>query len=273
MHYFEQGDRDSATEVVVFMHGFQASGRIWQLVQARLPESYYSVAVNNRGAGETEAPPDESDFGCKPFADDLYELVTQLDLRRFTLVGHSMGGGTVMQFAAGHPELLKALVLLDPVDPDGTAPAGVDVEAMIDERMAARAGQRAMGIAGDGILAPSDGTAEFHRLLAADIAAAPERRLRGSLRSMATLRLGDQAARLTMPVLLAGGDADQLIPLRRMLGTYAKLPAGSGLQIWHGAGHSPNVEIPDEFCAVLRRFIEQTVPAKTATAGAAVPVR
>ncbi len=90
MHYFERGH---GPETVVFVHGFQASGRIWQLVQEALPEDRYrTIAVNNRGAGETEAPPEEDDFGIEPFASDVYELVTQLGLRDLTLVGHSLGG-------------------------------------------------------------------------------------------------------------------------------------------------------------------------------------
>jgi 3-oxoadipate enol-lactonase len=263
MHYYEYGDRATASELLVLVHGFQASGRIWQLMQEQFPAGYFSIAVNNRGAGETEAPPDEADFGCKPFADDVYELVTQLGIANFTLVGHSMGGATVMQFAVDHPDLLKALVLVDPAGPDGVMPPD-GLDAQIDQRMASREQQRRAGTAGDGILTPRAGASEFQRLLAADMAAAPERRLRGSMRSMATLAIGERVGALKLPVLLAGGDADQLIPLNRMLETFGKLPKGSSLQIWHGIGHSPNVEIPGQTAAVIQQFIEQTVPERLA---------
>ncbi len=109
---------------------------------------------------------------------------------------------------------------------------------------------------------------EFQRLLAADVAAAPARRLRGSMRSMLTLRLGGAVGSLPMPVLLACGDADTTVPLPGMLSSWAKYPPGTGLHVWHGVGHSPNVEIPAEFVAVLRRFVEQTVPARTRAAAA-----
>ena len=269
LHYYERGDEASSDETVVFVHGFQASARIWQAMQALLPETYHSIAVNNRGAGESDAPPNDEDFGCGPFAADLYGLVTQLGLRRFTLVGHSMGGATVAQYAVDHPETLKALVLMDPADPDGRPPEG-DLEAMIARRMADRAAAQRAGGGGDGIV-PSEAPPERREwltALAADIAAAPERRLRGSMRSMASIHIGDRVRQLTMPVLMVGGDRDRLIPLSRMLGTFAKLPEGSGLQIWHGVDHSPNVEIPEEATAVLRRFIEQTVPSRLAAATA-----
>jgi branched-chain amino acid transport system permease protein len=263
-HYYEHGH---GPRTVVFVHGFQASGRIWQLVLERLPaEEYRAIAVDNRGAGQTDAPESEDAYGCKPFADDLAELVTALGLRDFVLVGHSMGGATVMQFAVAHPELLRALVLVDPASPDGPPPGSVDVETLIDERMARRAASRGGVLADLNAGSPDAPPVEFLQALAADVAAAPERRLRGSMRSMLTLRLGERVGSLPMPVLMIGGDSDALIPLPRMLETYAKLPPGSGLHIWHGVGHSPNVETPDRFTRVLRRFIERSVPEKLAAA-------
>ena len=264
-HYYERGH---GPERVVFVHGFQASGRIWQLVQEALPEDrYHTIAPDNRGAGTTDAPPEESDYGIGPFASDLYELVTLLGWRDFTLVGHSLGGMTVAQFAVEQPDLVKGLVLLDPGDPDGRTGSSEEIERVIEQRMTVRREQQARGGGGDGIDAAGNGSpSEFLRLLAADINAAPEVRLRGSLRSTFNLGLGDAVGRLPMPVLLACGDADKLVPIKQMVATWAKYPPGSGLHVWHGVGHSPNVDIPDRLAGVLRRFIEHTVPARMATA-------
>jgi len=262
LEYFPHGE---GPERVVLIHGFQASARIWRLTQEALPaDRYTSIAINNRGAGGSDAPPDEADFSVPIFAADAFELVSQLGWRDFTLVGHSLGGATVAQFAVDHPELLKGLVLLDPADPDGRGdldPAALD--AFIDARMAARREQQARGAAGDAIDASASGVPpELMRALAEDMRAAPEQRLRGSMRSMFSVRLGERVKRLPMPVLLAGGDADELIPLKSMLATWAKYPAGTGLHIWHGVGHSPNLDCPTELAALLRRFVEHTTPAK-----------
>jgi pimeloyl-ACP methyl ester carboxylesterase len=265
MQYFQAGE---GPERVLLVHGFQASGRIWQPLQERLPPRFLSIAVNNRGAGETTAPAEESAYGCKPFADDLFELVSQLGWRDFTLMGHSMGGATAMQFAVDHPQLLKGLVLLDPAAPDGILPPGADLDAAIADRMRRRSDQNLASPMSE--LADAQLPQDFREALAADIAAAPEQRLRGSWRSMATLRIGDRVGGLPMPVLLMGGDEDRLVPLASMLSTYAKLPNGSGLQIWHAAGHSPNLSRPGDVAETLISFIERTIPARrTLAAGAA----
>jgi pimeloyl-ACP methyl ester carboxylesterase len=271
LEYFPHGD---GPEKVVFIHGFEASARIWAMTQAALSaDRYTSIAINNRGAGGSEAPPDEADFGVQIFAADAAELVEQLGWDRFTLVGHSLGGATAAQFAVDHPGRLKGLVLLDPSDPDGYRPGlpteGPELDALIDRRMAVRLRAQSETQARTAADAGgSDGAgglrAEAMRTLIADIRAAPERRLRGSMRSMMTLKLGERVKALPMPVLVAGGDNDTTIPVSAMLGTWAKYPPGTGLHFWHGAGHSPNIDCPEELAALLRRFIETTIPAKTA---------
>ena len=60
LEYFEHGE---GPDVLVFVHGYQASARVWYGVQQALPaQRYRSIAVNNRGAGASQAPPLESDF-------------------------------------------------------------------------------------------------------------------------------------------------------------------------------------------------------------------
>jgi branched-chain amino acid transport system permease protein len=262
LEYFPHGE---GPEKVLLIHGFQSSGRIWRMVQEALPPARYtSIAINNRGAGDSEAPPSEADFSAPIFAEDAFELVSQLGWSDFTLVGHSMGGVTAPCLAVEHPELLKGLVLLDPADPDGRSPPrDMSIDALIDATMKVlrgpSAGERAMdGIDASALSAPAD----MLRALAEDIRNAPEQRLRGSLRSMFEVRLGARVKDLPMPVLVIAGDADALIPISAMLATWAKYPAGTGLHVWHGIGHSPNLDCPQALAAVLRQFIEETVPAR-----------
>ena len=117
LEYFEQGVGPTP---VLLVHGYQASARIWHGVQQALPAQHYrSVALNNRGAGASDAPPLESDYTLQKFAADLHALVDHLGWERFVLVGHSMGGATVAQYAVDHPERVSHLTLGDPASPDG----------------------------------------------------------------------------------------------------------------------------------------------------------
>ena len=98
LEYFKVG---SGPEHVVFIHGFQASAQIWHAVQHALSaDRYTSIAINNRGAGGSDAPSHEDSYGIGKFAADAFELVDQLGWDSFTLVGHSLGGATVAQARA-----------------------------------------------------------------------------------------------------------------------------------------------------------------------------
>src|SRR5215470_18322445 len=119
LQYFEHG---TGPEPLVLVHGYQSSGRIWRLVQEALDQTRFrSMALSNRGAGDSERTAAESDYTVESFAGDLFAAMQALGLRDFTLVGHSMGGATVTQFALDHPALVQALVLLNPAPLAGRA--------------------------------------------------------------------------------------------------------------------------------------------------------
>ena len=49
LQYFEHGD---GPEVLVLVHGFQMSGRVWRLTQEALdPTRFRTIAISNRGGG------------------------------------------------------------------------------------------------------------------------------------------------------------------------------------------------------------------------------
>jgi 3-oxoadipate enol-lactonase len=235
-------------ETVVFVHGYTASGRIWRLVQEALdPTRFRTIALSNRGAGDSDRSPREEDYTVEAFAADLFGAVHTLGLTDFTLVGHSMGGATVTQYALAHQDTLKALVLLDPAPLDART-----------RNNPAVGGERRQEISDlDNARAPAD----FLQALQADVDRNPPERLSGGRKSMSHLRLRERLPDLKLPVLVVGGDRDELVGVDNILREYLALPAPlRSLQIFHGVGHSPNKSVPGELAGVLDRFISETVP-------------
>lgn len=67
------------------------------------------------------------------------------------------------------------------------------------------------------------------------------------------------------PVLLVGGDDDTTVGVDQMLAAYLAMPEDSRfLHIFHGVGHSPNVQVAARFAGLLERFVCQTVSQATA---------
>lgn len=70
------------------------------------------IVLNNRGAGNSDrasadGPFKEDDYSVETFAKDLFNATEALGLEGCTLVGHSMGGATVAQYALEHQDRVK----------------------------------------------------------------------------------------------------------------------------------------------------------------------
>jgi len=259
LQYFEQG---YGPELLLLIHGYRSSGRVWGLTQQALdPARFRTVAVGNRGAGDSDRTALESDYTIESFAADFHAVVEALGLRDFTLVGHSMGGLTVTRYAIDHPETIKALVLVDPAPLNGRSLHDGWEEAIRRDFAAGNLGEEAAAAG-----APPEVVA-LRQALAADIARNPLERMLAGRRSMASVRLRDHLDSLRMPVLVVGGDADTTVGVDNILAEYLALPRETrSLHIIHGAGHSPNVEQAPQFAEVLDRFVTRT-GAKAPAAG------
>ncbi len=86
---------------VVLIHGWPLSGASWEKqTLALLNSGCRVVTYDRRGFGYSDKPAFGYDYDT--FADDLHKLVSKLDLRDFTLVGFSMGGGEVARYLGKH---------------------------------------------------------------------------------------------------------------------------------------------------------------------------
>lgn len=107
--------RDTGDPALVFLHYFGASHRAWNGVVGQLEARYRCIAPDLRGFGDSSAPP--SGYAVRDYAADVDELIRVLELNRYVLVGHSMGGKFAMALAARRPAGLEGLVLVDPSPP------------------------------------------------------------------------------------------------------------------------------------------------------------
>ncbi|MFD1212534.1 alpha/beta fold hydrolase [Arthrobacter sp. GCM10027362] len=110
------GDPAGGTPVVL-IHGNLSSSLFWQETMLALPAGYRVLAPDLRGFGDTDPLPVDATRGLRDFSDDLAATLAALGIEAAHLVGWSMGGGVVMQYALEHPAL--SLALQAPVSPYG----------------------------------------------------------------------------------------------------------------------------------------------------------
>lgn len=97
---------------VVLIHGFPLSGRSWEKqTLALLQAGHRVITYDRRGFGRSSQPTSGYDYDT--FAEDLHQIITQLELRNVTLAGFSMGGGEVARYLGkyGSDRVSKAAIL------------------------------------------------------------------------------------------------------------------------------------------------------------------
>ena len=93
LYYEDHGSGDP----VVLIHGYPLSGASWEKqVAALLAAGHRVITYDRRGFGKSSQP--TIGYNYDTFTEDLHELVTQLKLSDFALVGFSMGGGEVARY-------------------------------------------------------------------------------------------------------------------------------------------------------------------------------
>jgi pimeloyl-ACP methyl ester carboxylesterase len=120
---------------VVFLHGMADVARSLEPLMAPLTDRYRVLAFDARGHGRSTHP---GAYSVLHFVADLAMLLDTLGLDRPILVGHSLGGHTVANYAGLYPDRARAVVLLEGLGPPSapapdTAPARLDhARAMIE---------------------------------------------------------------------------------------------------------------------------------------------
>src|SRR6516162_5502493 len=101
---------------VVLLHGIPQTSHEWRYVMPRLAETYTVIAPDLRGLGDSTRP--AGVYDKKTLGADIAALVTgHLGFKRFHIVGHDWGGPVAFAVAAGHPEAVRTLTILDVVIP------------------------------------------------------------------------------------------------------------------------------------------------------------
>jgi len=117
MHVLFSGSDDGIP--IVFVHGNFSAATYWEEVMLAMPMPYRCIAPDLRGYGDTEDLLIDATRGARDWSNDLKALSDELGDRPGHLVGWSLGGGVVLQFALDYPELTASLTLVSPVSPYG----------------------------------------------------------------------------------------------------------------------------------------------------------
>ena len=97
---------------VLLLHGLMGRASHWASTARWLSARYRAVALDQRGHGRSDKPPQGS-FTRDAYVDDAEAALEQLGLAPVVLIGHAMGALTAWQLAAKRPDLVRGLIICD----------------------------------------------------------------------------------------------------------------------------------------------------------------
>lgn len=95
---------------LLVLHGLFGSGDNWLSIAKHWSESHKVYLVDQRNHGHS---PFDNEMNYEVMSEDLYELLANEGLRDVLLLGHSMGGKTVMRFAQKYDFLIEKMIVAD----------------------------------------------------------------------------------------------------------------------------------------------------------------
>lgn len=118
-HYLDWGSSEKPP--MVLLHGVGQTCHTWDLFASAMSAHFHVMAFDQRGHGDTDWAVDK-DYSRASMVNDADAFTNALGLKRFFLIGMSMGGANSLVFTAEHPSKVEALVVVDigpRVEPEG----------------------------------------------------------------------------------------------------------------------------------------------------------
>lgn len=257
---------------VVFTHGTGGWSKAWvETLEVLSEEGFRGIAIDMPPFGFSERPQD-STFSRQKQAERIWGMLDTLGIEKTVLVGHSVGGGAVVEAAMMRPERVERLVLVDVAlglqDPRGNEnswQARLLRVGFLRDAVVATTGTNPWLTRywlGEFIYDPEDISLEMVRMFQEPLY------LQNSTETLgvwlidllfpdnsAMSRQLDNYRQLKMPVDVLWGDKDTVTPLRQ--GEYlTDLIPESEMQVLVGVGHMPQLEEPELFNDLLVEVLE-----------------
>ena len=245
---------------VVLIHGLGASLHTWKDVIPGLAPDHDVIALDLPGFGLSDRP---SDLALEDLPSAVLGLMDRLAVRRASLVGNSMGGSTAVLVAAGAPDRVSGLVLVDAAGFDlapadrprlvrlAMSPLGQAASLLPGKRLLVELALRQ--VFHDPALVTGERVAEYLDAVRQPGSFAALRSLGASLGGRDAV-VSDALARVTAPTLVVWGRDDRWIPLAHA-GRFARAIAGARSAVIEDSGHVPQEEQPRELLRLLREFL------------------
>lgn len=231
---------------VILTHGWPLNHEMWEYQLAALSKhELRCIAYDRRGFGKSDRPWEGYDYDS--LADDLNELITQLNLSKVVLVGFSMGGGEVARYIGKYGEdKIAKVVFVSSVtpfrlktenNPNGSEKTTFDATILKIETdrpaFLLEFGKKFYGLnKRSSLISPALLDWNQNLCLMCSAKATVD-----CVRSFSETDFRDDLKKIKVPVLIIHGDADEIVPIEVSGNKTAELIPHAKYIVYKGAPH------------------------------------
>lgn len=269
LHVLDRGETNPDLPTVVLLHG--ASGNLLDMNMAfdGMFADRRVIMIDRPGLGWSEPTGVGNDRRLSRQVTLIHNLLERLNAGRVVMVGHSLGGALVANFALTYPEKLAGVVFVSPVLypwPGGIALYyNIFSTPLIGElfayTIAAPLAQLVVNPAMRGVFAPQPVVADYRERSAIDLAFRPRAFLENA-RDVAMLNefvrvQSPRYGEIALPVAIVTGDTDSVVsPQIHSRAMAAKLPQAT-LTVLENVGHMPHHYSPARIVDAIKQIDEK----------------
>ena len=236
---------------LVLVHGFLGSSAMWSPQKEFLSKYYRVIAPALPGFGESSKI--KSLDSINAMAEKVLEILNKKEIKKFNLMGHSMGGMIVQEMAKISGEKINKLIFY------ATGPIG-DIPGRFEPIDASREKLKENGIAetsnriskkwfveGD--------QAKYFYLCDNANKATSEEAADNALNALKNWNGVDNLKNINNETLIIWGDKDTAYNFDQVDALSKNIP-NSKMEIFKGCSHNVHLELPEKFNEIVKNFIE-----------------
>jgi pimeloyl-ACP methyl ester carboxylesterase len=246
-HYREAGDGP----VLVMLHGLGASLEDWEFQIPFFSEDFRCIAIDLRGFGKSGRG--KGGLSLQRFADDVWSVLSQLQVHRFFLIGHSMGGAVALQLTLDHPQAVGRLVICNSVPAFVPQTLKQHFEVWYRMLVMRLLGPFRMAQIGAMRMFPHPDQAALREKSIQRGSRGSSRNYVQALRALTRWSVISRLHELQMPVLVLAAEHDYFTR-EEMLQFAHALPRGR-FHLFANTHHGLPLEAPEHFNRVVRKFL------------------
>jgi pimeloyl-ACP methyl ester carboxylesterase len=242
-------DQGQGENALFFLHYWGGSSRTWCEVIERLENDFRCIAYDHRGWGNSDSSP--SGYRIEDLAHDAQGLIRKLGLRRYTLVGHSMGGKIAQLLASWRPAGLEALILVAPSPPVPMAVPEEQRKQMIE----AYGTRQAVELLIEHVLTAVPIPEKLREMIIEDTLRGSPQAKRAWPEAGMIEDISAAVLNINVPTLVLAGENDQVERVATLEQELIPRIRDAQMRAIPRSGHLSPLEVPDEIAAGIRNFL------------------